>query len=292
MGTPPQVDDDAGATGEPEQVRPDAVGERCPECGEDVFPKGRQQPAAALAYHRRMEHGVAGKHSKEAKASKKGRAPRGSKPPADGSVTMRDAARDAGSAAGAGRSSTRPPTSTDWEKGIAKLLGYGSMFVAAQMVDGDPRIDTSPEPEKVREELIDRLSLEPKDALAVARLPGRTLSRTNLNRRYGRQALEALDGLDVVFVLGDYLAEVSRYRRERRQMAEGTRPVYGPPPAGNAWDGGAPSSPPAGPPPPTTPGPTAGVVVTPDMVADVRRRRGERVNGSVPAPVPGAGPNE
>jgi hypothetical protein len=309
MAQPPQVDDDGAG---PEHVTPQ-VGSECPECKaagvEDptIFPKGRQTPAAALAWHRQREHGVSGRHNPKARKAAAGtRAAREKTPPTGEAKTRttstREAMRDAAGAAGAGAGTAgarRAPSANDWSKGLQKVFGYGSVFVAGRLVDGDPRIELADDPEAERARIIERLSLDPEDAALLSRTPARILHRSNLNRRYGRVALDSLDGLDVVVVLAEHVAELARYRRERERIdalyAAGWRPGMpipggAPGPAAGAA-GGPPQPPPAGAPPGPAPGPTTGVVMTPDMVAAMRRQRGEHINGSAPTYVAGAGPS-
>lgn len=178
------------------------------------------------------------------------------------------------------------PTAAALSKAIGRGVGMTTMAVASYYVETDETIPFTPDGERQRDHLVDELSLTPRAAEELVSPIGRALAPTKLNKRYGRTLVENVDVIGAVDELALLVLRWRRAFRERRYREQqmGLRPIDVEPVS--VTPAPAPAGPPAPPmaqpaapaPAPVmaegqSPPPTTGVVVSPAMVEDMRRRR-------------------
>jgi hypothetical protein len=224
---PPQVDEphdaleplEASDDGPDESVS--AVTDPCPECGERVQIPGKLGPAAALGIHRRHEHGVSGSRNKR----KKGPVEDLSREAAPGEIPpqrpepkqrVRVGPGTAGDTVGDGAGKKGAPSAADLSKTFGKLASIGSSLAAGMMVEGDPRIPLSDNPDRTEERMVDALTLNEREAMILVRPLGVLMAGTKINAKVGRKIVDAAPLLDSAAVAAAYIREIRAYRRDRR----------------------------------------------------------------------------
>lgn len=265
----------AGA-GTPDTVKSRA---RCSDCGQEFTQVDGERSSAnfKLAAHRYNVHGKRGDGRKTAPKDEPDAEELADRP-------VVSLVRSIGSAAG---SSKRVPTEDDLAKGLGRGLGLITMGTAALLVESDPNIPDTPAGEAQRDALVDYLSLSDKAAKDLMHPFGRALAGTRLNARYGRGMIDNVDVVASIFELGVLASHYRKYFR-LRAMGAGTRtlaamdaaPMPAAPPApGNVaaavpMDFDTTNLPTGGRQEHATPPPTAGVILTPEMVQQQLRQRG------------------
>lgn len=262
--SPPVVDYDPDAPIE-EQI---SVG-TCPECNEEVPPRGRMAPKAVMGLHLRNEHGIEGTARKKKKRSKKDSA-------SDSNVRPLSLISDAAAVA----KGKNAPTADQLERTFAKLYGYATYGAWSLILDGDPNIVN----ETQHEAALDILAPTSEQALATVKPLARVAAKTALNKRFGRGLVDNADLVDCVAAIFEQARNARAYFAARNaQQVPGA--VAGPSIAGangtapgtfeDALTGFAATA-------TSAPATSNGVLMTPDMI-----HRGDPAF----APIPGAGPD-
>lgn len=151
------------------------------------------------------------------------------------------------------------PTVDQLTKASGRLLGYGSIAIASIIVDDDPRRPQMSEPQV--EALIDTLSAQPSEAEDIMRPLARIFAGTTLNKRVGRKIVDNMDAADSIVALLMLSRRWQKYLGDRREYTAAVQGGVAPvvqqqAPASN---GNVPAM------------DRQGVVVTPDMVTEMRR---------------------
>lgn len=249
----------------------------CPECTE-TFTGPKAGPRGAnfqLARHRKAAHKVEGKKQRaraEAREARQAGPDAGDNPRGQ---RVLSAVTEIGEAVGRRKG---VPTADDLANGLGRGLGLSTMAIASFVVESDPYIAEGPQGNATREALIDHLSLENRAAVNIMKPVGRALAPTSLNRKYGRAVVDNVDLAASISELGILAMHWRKYMRERAAMSARiaggmAQPAMMPAPPPAPW---APTHDPDLPPPPgaaTTPAPTAGIIVTPEMVAQLQQER-------------------
>lgn len=190
-------------------------GLECPECGDTIRGSGKMPDKTALGGHRKRKHGVSGSADSSARARARRRQPAETAEDRDASVTPLSIVRQAADTVG-GRG---VPSGRQLGTGLGTAYGLTSLFVTSLIVDTDDRLT-----EQQRTDAIAFLAPSDSEALATMAPIGRVLSRTSLNRRYGRTFLDNLDVLDSIEAMAQQAARWRRYMTERRA---GVAPTLG-----------------------------------------------------------------
>lgn len=246
----------------------------CGEEGCDFVGKGKTAALAAMltGSHKRVVHGIAGTGSAHRKkgppTSSRAKKGQTSSSPSDvdppGLAAIRDIADAVGKRNGA-------PTADDLAKGLGRGLGILSTAVASYAVETDETIPEGPDGDSQRDQLIDYLSFNDRQAVQVMTAPAKAFAPTKLNKRFGRKVVDNVDVAASAAEVGIMFAHWRRYFRSRRfreQQMGGA-----PPPAAVVIDANATPAPSQQP----TSGPgreTQGVVVTAEMVQRMRESHG------------------
>lgn len=159
----------------------------------------------------------------------------------------------------------RPPTVDQLTRALGKAVGYGSVLVASQLVDGDPRLADDDEEAAA----VELLAMTPDEAASIVHPLARYVGGSKLNSSFGRTIVDHSDLFDCTYALTEWLARTRRYQRHRR-AAEAAGITATPENVREAQ------------PFRTTPPPRTGVVMTPDMI---------HTNGHGPQPIVNAQEN-
>lgn len=247
----------------------------CDLCGW-APPEGDRRPLPlAVGAHKRNVHGIAGKK----------RNPGQSDEPAH---PVRAAIGEVASELGAGRGRKTAPKAEELAQAGGKAITIITTAAASYLAETDERLPDTPEGDAERDAIVDRLAVPQKAGAAIMRPVGRAVAPTKINTRFGRQIVDNVDLVESASEVVTALIEWRRYLRERRRGTATAAvapviPMVPPtpsesaeaPPAAPPTNGSAPPPmpPPAGAPVATTPGPTRGVIVTPEMVQSMSRAR-------------------
>lgn len=169
--------------------------------------------------------------------------------------------------------SKRAPTEEELTKAGARFIGTLSVGAASYMAESDPTMAG----EADRDALTDYLSLTPAEARDIAYPFARAMSRSKLNAKYGRSAVDNIDVASAMVELAMVGVRWRRYIRERDRRIQQGLTTRGPAGPGIVIDVGATMGPPS--PAPTTAAtaeedalahsngfPHGGVIVTPEML--------------------------
>lgn len=245
------------------------ISEACPDCGEVITgkPRGTSSLPWKMGLHRRNKHGVKGQ-------GRKGRPKAGAPTDADWQARpvisgVQEAASEVG---GKG-----VPNADQLGNGLGRLLGLGTMAGATLILETDPTIPRSEEGERLRDQLVEYLSLGDADAKAIMRPVGRMLAPTRMNQRYGRAVVDNVDVLgsfaalvQLGFHYRDYFRARANYMQQAAAGQAAAAPFAAPPPPGPAPADGVVIEPSGF---AHTAPPTEGRVWTPDMVAQAMAER-------------------
>jgi hypothetical protein len=110
------------------------------------------------------------------------------------------------------------PTADQLTVATGRLLGYGSIFVASEIVDSDPRRPewTDDQADKV----IDSLSATPDEAKEIMRPLARIFAGTKVNKRVGRKIVDNIDAADSLMALFAMARRWQSYMVDRNEYAK------------------------------------------------------------------------
>lgn len=251
----------------------------CPECGKDITgkPRGAGSVNFKMGTHRRNIHGVKGTSKKAQRRGGPTEAEREAHPVTS---VIRDIAAEARGTKGA-------PTGDQLGDALGEGLGIATFSAAVLAIESDRNI-----PAQIKQQMIDRLTLEPADAKALMRPVGKMLAPTSINRRFGRVVVDNIDivgSIAAVAQLSWHWIEYMKFRREMAalamaQMREAAASGQAPPglaqviPMSPAMPQQPPPGPEMAPPTPGVPfahttGGTQGTIAGPADVARIQAQR-------------------
>jgi hypothetical protein len=249
----------------------------CDQCDAVItgWDRGVGSASWKLGTHRYTKHGIRG----SGPAATRKNDPTSDELAGDGTSPVTATVRSMASAAG-GRKGK--PSADDLAAALGRGAGLTIMAAAVHVVESDPRIPPTAEGDRIKDGLIDRLSLSDRAAKEIMAPFGRIMAPTRLNERYGRAVVDNADAVGSIAELANLVMVWRGYMRDRREQAAAHAAAL------DQWDneGGAPApaaapwlEAPAAPDAPaaapdgyaTTPAPTAGIILTP---AEILRMRG------------------
>lgn len=254
---------------EAELVEPEALLTlECDLCSESFTGKVSGQGSATflLGSHKYRAHGIRGSKKKGQATTEADHAAR------PVTSTLIDMANDIG---GKGA-----PSAHDLTKALGRGVGLTTVAVAAYFVETDETIPFTPDGEAHREHLVDELSLSRQGAEELMAPIGRLIHPTGVNRRYGRTIVDNVDAVAAfaeLVTLGLRWRRAFRERNVRQGVIGGIDPIVQAPgtvvaPSHTPTAATVPVTPMPDV-PITSPAPQSGVIVGPEMVDDMRRRR-------------------
>lgn len=107
------------------------------------------------------------------------------------------------------------PTADQLTVATGRLLGYGSIFIASEIVDADPRRPQWTDDETDR--VIDSLSATPDEAKEIMRPLARIFAGTKLNKRVGRKVVDNIDAADSLMALFSMARRWQAYMSDRNE---------------------------------------------------------------------------
>lgn len=176
---------------------------------------------------------------------------------------VREAIRDVAEGA---RPSKRPSVEAT-NKLLSKLLYYAFLLVVMSVVSSDTTLS-----EEEKQQTSAGLALSDEDAAAITHPFARMLTPTAIWQRVGSGVLENSDFIDALVALYDAASGLMRYRRERARREARLRAM------GPTANGQAPFAAPAPAPAAPIAIPEGGVMPSPEVIAEIRRRHGQETS--------------
>lgn len=259
----------------------------CEVCGEEFASDGKVGPGFLLGRHRWQKHQIKADGT-QARKPKTGRAAKNAVSDEDmAAQPVLSIVRDAASEV-SGRGA---PTAEALAKAFGRALHLSTMAGASYVVESDANIPEGPGGDALRDRLISGMSMSERGATSLFRPATRPLAKTKFNQKYGRDLIENVDIVGSVSEVAMMIGAWRSYYRDRnafnRELAaqqpqqpflptlvpDAPPVMTQPAPAGGDLPLGLQPQPnPAMDGQPTSPAPTHGVLMTPELVAQIRAR--------------------
>lgn len=265
-------------------LEPTAVDTRvCDVCSEEFATEGKSTASFLLGRHRWQKHQIKGDGSKS-----KAKTPKQAAGVTDDDFAaqpvlsiVRDAA-DSVTGRGA-------PSAEALSRGLGRAVHLGTLAGASYVIESDPNIPEGQQGDALRDLYIGQMSLSEKSAQALFRPLAKPIAGTKFNKKYGRDIIENVDAIAAISEVAILAGAWRRYFRERNQFnamhAPAPQPFTAVPmepaqimqeqapiPGADLPLGLQPQPNPAMDGLPTSPAPMNGVVMTPELVRQIRER--------------------